>query len=84
MRLDCILRGGVELVQWSDEGADQAKRDLEKEGFEGDFVPMRDGSSAAGVSSPAPPTAGECDVGASACLKNMIIISSAVGRCLSY
>lgn len=42
VRLDCILRGGVELVQWSQEGADQSKRDFESEGFEGDFVSMGD------------------------------------------
>ncbi|KAL8593184.1 hypothetical protein ACOMHN_009839 [Nucella lapillus] len=40
VRLDCILRGGVELVQWSDTDADSAKQRLEGEGFEGDFVPL--------------------------------------------
>jgi hypothetical protein len=51
VRLDCILRGGVELVQWSQEGADEAKRDLEREGFEGGFVPMKDRPSVAGSAS---------------------------------
>ena len=56
VRLDCILRGGVELVQWSQEGADQSKRDLESEGFEGDFVPMRDQPGGAGAKPAEKPT----------------------------
>lgn len=40
VQLDCILRGGIDLVQYSDEGADQAKKGLEEEGFVGGFVDM--------------------------------------------
>ena len=60
VRLDCILRGGVELVQWSQEGADQSKRDFESEGFEGDFVSMGDHPQGAASKPSGKSTGGGC------------------------
>ena len=44
VRLDCILRRGIELVRWSqspekEEKEKAAKKQLEEEGFEGEFIP---------------------------------------------
>ncbi|XP_041374354.1 myosin light chain kinase, smooth muscle-like isoform X3 [Gigantopelta aegis] len=38
VRLDCIIRGGIEVVKFTDDDVADAKSELEKEGFEGDFV----------------------------------------------
>ena len=40
LMLDCILRGGIQVVKFTDDDVADAKSDLEKEGFEGDFVTM--------------------------------------------
>ncbi|KAK0067332.1 titin-like isoform X1, partial [Biomphalaria pfeifferi] len=41
VRLDCILRRGIELVRWSPSSSDieKAKKDLADEGFSGEFIP---------------------------------------------
>ncbi|KAH9498301.1 hypothetical protein Btru_006486 [Bulinus truncatus] len=45
VRLDCILRRGIELVRWSSSqspprDADKVKKELADEGFSGEFIPM--------------------------------------------
>lgn len=45
VRLDCILRRGIELVRWSSsqsptQDIEKTKKDLAAEGFRGEFVPM--------------------------------------------
>ena len=53
VRLDCIMRRGIELVRWSqspdkEDKEKAAKKELEEEGFEGEFIPT--------TKSPPPPT----------------------------
>lgn len=51
VRLDCILRRGIELVRWSSsspipsDSVDTAKKELADEGFQGEFIPLEEKSS---------------------------------------
>ena len=44
VRLDCILRRGIELVRWSSSPPPEeakARKELADEGFEGEFIPTK-------------------------------------------
>lgn len=41
VRLDCILRRGIELIRWSTSpDVEKTKKDLADEGYHGEFIPM--------------------------------------------